>query len=515
MTHGRIVSVVTLLSLISFGTVSLGWTQAGPAGPSTDSGNNQGSNSQQPSPAAGLGTGGSSSSSSAGVSMGLGQSDFQGSVPQGTASSTPLPLTLGDAITRGLRANLGLLVSQQSNNQSRAQRLRSLSALLPQIKGDIYETVLQENLAALGFTNFPGSSINFPSIIGPFAYSTAEAQANIPIVNWSNIQNYRASRERVKSAELSVKDARDLVVLAVGNAYLRIVASAAQVASIQAQVNTDQTLFNRAKDQKLAGVSPGIDVLRAQVQLQSQQQALVVEKNQFEKDKLTLARVIGLPIGQEFNVADPTPSLPLEAVNLDEALTKAYANRSDYRAAQSQVRAAELSVKAAKAERYPTLGAQGYYGDQGLTFGNSHGVFQAAVSLNFNIFDGGRIKSDVQQQQVDLNNSRNRLENLKGQIDFDVRNALLDLKASNEQVSVAKSNAELANQTLGQAQDRFAAGVADNLEVVQAQQSVASASQSLISALYQNNVAKVELARALGLAEEGIRTYFQQNPEKH
>lgn len=514
MTHGRIVNVVTLFSLISFGTTSLGWAQAGPAGPPADNSSNQNSNSQPAASASGLGEVGSSSPS-AGVSMGFGQSDFLGSVPQGTASSTPLSLTLGDAITRGLRANLGLLVSQQSNNQSRAQRLRSLSALLPQIKGDIYETVLQENLAALGFTNFPGSSINFPSIIGPFAYSTAEAQANVPLVNWSNIQNYRASRERTKAAELSVKDARDLVVLAVGNAYLRIVSAAAQVASTQAQVNTDQTLFNRAKDQKLAGISPGIDVLRAQVQLQSQQQALVVEKNQFEKDKLSLARVIGLPIGQQFDVADPTPSLPLEAINLDEALTKAYANRSDYKAAQSQVRAAELSVKGAKAERYPTLGAQGYYGDQGLSFSRSHGVFQAAVSLNFNIFDGGRIKSDIQQQQVELNNSRNRLENLKGQIDFDVRNALLDLKASNEQVSVAKSNADLANQTLTQAQDRFSAGVADNLEVVQAQQSVASASQNLIGALYQNNVAKVELARALGIAEQGIRAYFEQNPEKH
>jgi outer membrane protein TolC len=280
-------------------------------------------------------------------------------------------------------------------------------------------------------------------------------------------------------------------------------------------VNTAQVLFNRASDQKKAGVVPGIDVLRAQVELQQQQQTLVVQKNQLEKDKLTLARVIGLPIGQQFTVADPTPSLPLEAVGLDEALTKAYSNRSDYRAAESQVKGAELAVSAAKAAWYPTLGVSGYYGDQGPTLSNSHGVFSVTGSLNFNIFDGRRIRSEVQQREADLNNARNQFQNLKAQIDFDVRNALLDLKASNEQVTVARSNADLANQTLTQAQDRFSAGVADNLEVVQAQQSVATASQNLINALYSNNLAKVELARALGLAEEGVRAYFKQNPEKH
>jgi outer membrane protein TolC len=301
----------------------------------------------------------------------------------------------------------------------------------------------------------------------------------------------------------------------VGNAYLEIIASAARVDAIQAQVNTAQVLFKRASDKKKAGVSPGIDVLRAQVELQQQQQALVVQKNQLEKDKLTLARAIGLPNGQEFTVADPTPPIPLEAMNLNDALTKAYANRSDYQAAEMQVKAAERTVQSAKAQWYPTLGVSGYYGDQGPTFSNSHGVFSVTGSLNFNIFDGRRIKSDVLEQQSQLTNLRNQLENLKGQIDYDVRNALLDLKASNEQVTVAKSNSQLAHETLTQAQDRFSAGVADNLEVVQAQEAQATASQNLINALYSNNVAKVELARALGVAEQGIRSYFAKNPEKH
>jgi outer membrane protein TolC len=438
--------------------------------------------------------------------------DFQGSVPQGTASPTPLALTLQGAITRGLRANLGLLTSEQSDAQTRAQKIQSLSRLLPDVGGSLQQTVSQINLAALGFRN--AGSFNIPLVVGPFSYSTIQAQATVPIFNWSDLQNYKASKQRVRASQLSLRDARDLVVFAVGNAYLQIIASSGRVESTQAQVNTAQVLFNRATDQKRAGVIPAIDVLRAQVELQRQQQLLVVQKNQFEKDKLTLGRVIGLPVGQEFTVADPTPPVPLEALNLDETLSKAYANRSDYKAAEAQVNAAELAVKSAKAQWYPTLGASGYYGDQGPTFGNSHGVFSVTGSLDFHIFEGGRIKSDVQQRQAELNDQKNRLANLKGQIDYDVRNALLDLKASNEQVAVARSNSDLAKQTLAQAQDRFAAGVADNLEVVQAQESVATASDNLINALYSNNIAKIELVRALGLAEQGIRTYFSKNPSQ-
>jgi outer membrane protein TolC len=442
--------------------------------------------------------------------------NFQGSVPQGVATSGTIQLTLDEAIERGLRANLGLLTTQQASAASRAQRLQALSTLLPTVTGTLSENVLQENLKTFGF-NFPSTpgGPNIPTIVGPFGYSAVLANAKVPIVNISSWKNYRAAKERVTASELSIKDARDLVVEAVGNAYLSIIASAARVQAIQAQVNTAQALYKRASDQHDAGTSPGIDVLRSQVELKRQQQLLVVGQNEMEKDKLALARVIGMPASQEFTVVDPTSAIPLEAMSLDEALTKAYANRADYRATLQQVHAAEESVRAAKAQWIPTLEASGFYGDEGPTFGNSHGVFTFQGSLNFNIFNGGRIKSEVQQQQVEATNRRNELANLKAQIDYQVRSALLDLKATNEQVRVAHSNVDLANQTLLQAQDRFSSGVADNLEVVQAQQSVADASETLITSQYQNNLSKVELARALGLAEAGIRSYFAQASEKH
>jgi outer membrane protein TolC len=440
---------------------------------------------------------------------------YQGSVPQGTASPAPIALTLADAINRGLRANLGLLTSEQSSRQTRAERYRALAGLLPTITGQLSMTEQQINLEALGFaaTFPPNLGFQIPKIVGPYSYQSVQANATVPLFDYTAINNYRSSKESLRASVLSVKNARDLVVQAVGNAYLEIIADAARIVATQAEIEADNAVYVNATRRHEAGVAIAIDVLRSQVELKQRQQALVAETNQFEKDKLSLGRIIGLPVGQDFTVADPSPSVPLEAMSLHEALTKAYANRSDFQAAKAQVAAAEFSLRAAKAQRYPTLQASGFYGDEGLRIlTNSHGVFQATGSIQFNIFDGGRIKADILQNDAELRNRRNDLENLRGQIDYEVRSALLDLKSAGDQVNVAHSNIDLANQTLRQSRDRFAAGVTNTVEVVQAQQSVANANENLISAQYQYNVAKVSLGRALGLAEEGIRAYFNKQP---
>jgi outer membrane protein TolC len=442
----------------------------------------------------------------------VGDPQYQGSVPQGTATATPIPLSLGQAIQSGLKANLGLLTNEQSSREVRAQRLRALSALLPHLTGQVNATEEQINLQALGFNfNFPGVSI--PKIVGPFGYQIAQVNADVTLFNYSAISNLRAAREDTKAASLSIKNARDLVVQAVGNAYLQIIADAARITAAQAEIDADNAVYVNASRRHNAGTAIGIDVLRSQVELQQRQQQLVAVTNQFEKDKLTLGRIIGLPVGQDFTVADPAPSVPLEAMSLQDALGKAYQNRPDYQAAKARVLAAQYSLRGAKAERYPTLSANGFYGDEGLhLFTNSHGVFNATGSLQFNIFDGGRIKADVEQNDAELRNRKNEMENLRGQIDYEVRSALLDLRSADEQVKVAHSNLDLANQTLQQSRDRFAAGVTNTVEVVQAQQTVADANENLISAQYQYNIAKVSLARSLGLAEQSIGTYFAKQP---
>lgn len=444
-----------------------------------------------------------------------GAQSYQGSVPQGTASATAIPLSLGDAINRGLKANLGLLTSEQSSREVRAERLRALSGLLPRVTGQLSMTEQQLNLQALGFlVSFPPTlGISIPHIVGPYSYQAALANADVPLFDFNAISNFRASKQEVKASVLSVKNARDLVVQAVGNAYLEIIADAARITATRAEIDADNAVYMNAVHRHQAGMAIAIDVLRSQVELKQRQQILVAVTNQFEKDKLTLGRIIGLPVGQDFTVADPSPSMPLEAISLQDALSKAYAGRPDYQAAKARVLAAQFSLQAARAERYPTLTASGFYGDEGLRLlTNSHGVFQATGSIQFNIFDGGRIRADILQSDAELRNRRNELEDLRGQIDYDVRNALLDLKSAGDQVDVARSNMDLANQTLKQARDRFTAGVTNTVEVVQAQQAVADANENLISAQFQYNVAKVSLARALGLAEAGIRTYFNQKP---
>jgi outer membrane protein TolC len=439
--------------------------------------------------------------------------NFQGSVASGSATSTPLALSFSEAIDRGLKTNLGMLTSEQSSEEVRAQRLRALSALLPQVNGQLSMTDQQLNLQALGFIVKVPPSVGFqiPTIVGPYSYQAATLNATVPLFDYRSWSSLRAARESQKAAQLTVNNARDLVVQAVGNAYLQIIADGARITATQAEIDADNAVYTNATRRHDAGTAIGIDVLRSQVELKQRQQQLVADSNQFEKDKLGLARLIGLPIGQDFIVSDPSPALPMEAVSVKDALQKAYDHRADFQAAKARVIAAQFSVRAAKAERYPTLTANGYYGDEGLRLTSaSHGVFNATGAINFNVFDGGRIKADVLENNAELTNRRNEMENLRGQIDFDVRTALLDLKAAADQVDVAKSNVQLAAESLKQSRDRFTAGVTNTVEIVQAQQAVAVADENLISAQFQYNVAKVSLARALGLADEGVRGYFSK-----
>jgi outer membrane protein TolC len=436
------------------------------------------------------------------------QSQFEGSVPTGTASSTPLALTLRDAIARGYKANLGLLVSDSASESARGQRLRALSALLPQVSGGVSETVEQLNLKTIGFTfSIPGVAL--PSIVGPFHYTDVRASASATVFDYNKWKNYRSSQESQRAAQLSYQDARDLVVQAVANAYLQVIADASRAEAIRAQVLTDQALYDRTVDQKKAGTSPGIDVLRSQVELKQQQQRLLAQENQFAKDKLSLGRVIGLPIGQDFNIAESVPFSPLTSMTQEQALRTALEQRPDYQSAKAQVRAAEETVRATRGERYPTVGVTGDYGDVGPALTESHGTFTFVASAKFNIFDGGRIGADVIQAKAALKQRQDELADLGGQIDYQVRAAFLDIQSAADQVAVAKSNLDLANQTLEQARDRFSAGVTDNIEVVQAQQSLASANDNLISALFGHNLAKVALARALGAAEQGIQKFME------
>jgi outer membrane protein TolC len=440
----------------------------------------------------------------------LGQTNpFQGSVPSGTASSTVLALTLDDAIQRGLQFNLGLLENQTASQTARAERIQALSSLLPQITGTFAETDEQLNLKTVGLNVPPNPFLTIPTIVGPFSYTAAQANVSARVLDFNARRNLKSAGAAEQAAQLSLQDARDLVVQAAANAYLLVVADASRVKAIQAQVTTDQALYNRAMDQNTAGTAAGIDVLRAQVQLKTEQQALLAQQNQFEKDKLALGRVIGLPAAQSFDVADVAPLSPLMGIDREEALRTALAQRPDYQSSKKLVESAKQTLAAARAEWYPTADLNGFYGDTGPTLANSHGVFTVTGSLNFNIYTGGRIRADVERARAALQQRSDELADLGAQIEVEVRDAFLDLRSTADQVAVAQDNLGLANETLDQARDRFSAGVTDNIEVVQAQGSVATADDNLIAALYANNLARVSLARAMGMAQQRVKQFIE------
>jgi len=302
------------------------------------------------------------------VSAGWGQnSALQGSVPSGTISPTPLALTLDDAIQRALQFNLGLLESQTASQTARAERIQALSSLLPQVTGSFAETDEQINLKTLGFNVPPNPYLNIPAIVGPFSYTAAQANLSARVLDFNALRNLKSAKLAEQAAQLSLQDTRDLVVQAAANAYLLVIADASRVRAIQAQVETDQALYKRAADQHAAGVAAGIDVLRAQVQLKIEQQALLAQQNQFAKDKLALGRVIGLPPAQVFEVSDVAPFSPLTGIDQEEALHTALAQRPDYQSSRKLVESARQTLAAARAEWYPTVDLNSFYGDTGPT----------------------------------------------------------------------------------------------------------------------------------------------------
>jgi outer membrane protein TolC len=434
-----------------------------------------------------------------------GQDPFSGSIPQGKATNEVIELSVIDALDRGLKYNLGLYLSERATDQTRAERLRSLSNLMPVINGAVSEQDQKINLKAFGFT-FAG----FPSSVGPFGLTELQASGTWTPLNFHYINNLHAASQDVKAAQFSYHDARDTVVLAVGANYLLTIANESRVASAEAELKAAQALYQLAVDQENAGLAPNIDTLRARVQLQTQQSLLITAQNDLEKQRISLARVIGLPVRQRFTLVNRVPYEPLPESAVENAYERALQTRPDYQAALASLRAAQYSEQAAWQQRLPSIGFSGDYGVLGFTPNSLAPNWSAAATLAIPIFQGGRVEADVQKSRATLKERQARVDNLRGSIEQEITDALLDLKAAAQQVEVARIGLDYAQQTLVQSQDRFAAGVTNNVEVIQAQQQLASANEQYIASLYGHNIAKVLLARAIGNAEEAVKQYLSQ-----
>ncbi len=436
---------------------------------------------------------------------GAGQaSAFSGSVPSGLASNEILRLTLRDAITRALRYNLATIESEQNAQIARGQRLVALSNLLPHVSAGVSENVEQLSLSTFGLQQIKG----IPNIVGPFSYTSIDGTVSQTLFSFESIQRFRAARTAEQAEQLSYQDILDAVTLTVGNAYLQIIEGDSRIQAQEAQVRNARALYDQARDEVKAGTAPRIEATRTEVQLHTEEYNLSVARNNFEVAKLALGRAIGLPLGQQFELADQVPYSEINPPTVDDALNVAYKSRSDFHAALESEKSAAQTLSAARGERYPVVAVNGDYGDIGPTVGHSHGDFTFQAGISVPIFTGGRIKGDVTQAEAELRQRKAEAENIRGQVDYDVRTAFLNLNAAKEQVAVAKQNVDLANENLARSKDRFTSGVTDSVEVVQAEQSLASANDQYITSLYDHNLAKLSLARALGVARTDYEQYL-------
>jgi outer membrane protein TolC len=448
------------------------------------------------------------------------QSPYYGSVTIVKATDGVKSLTLDEAIGMGLEHNLALVEAREQEKSAKAQSLISLQPLLPTVTAQADSGAHQINLAALGFSSselnkfapiFPGLDVAaIPTVI---KVNVTDAMVNYSqtLFSLSNIDNYRAAKANVVAAYYSKQSSRGLVVLTIGDAYLQALALGSQVDNAKALLEADRVLLSQAVAEHQAGTAANLDELRARVQYQTQEQALITAEVNFKKAKIALNREIGLPAEQEIELTDTEPYADLATMNIDQAKEMAYRSRQDYQGLQAQVRAAQLQRKAAKWERLPTLDFQGNYGVTGVTGGLYHGTFVAAGSLNVPLFREAKFRGDSGVASANLTNLTQQLAALKEQINRQLRDSLLDVQTATELVRVARSNVELARKELEQTTDRFRAGVDDNLPVVQSQATLADAETNLVATVSQHNQAKLGLARNLGIVDTQYATYLHSN----
>ncbi len=426
------------------------------------------------------------------------QNPFLGSVPTGPLVPGVLPLSLHEAVSRALQANLGLIDSEQNHAEARAARMRALSALLPQLSAD----------AVQDYRNIVDSGIGLKTVLGPYNFETAHIYLNQRIIDVSATRNAAAARKSVDASNDQFIDARNIVVLAATSSYLLVAGSQVRLETARAELATAVATDRLVRDRVAHEVSPQIEGIRAEVVRRSAEQRVAIAYARFEKDKLALTRIIGLPIAQEFQLTDSLNYTPAPNDSLDDLIEVVKTQRQDIRAAKAQLEAANESVKAQSAERLPTLEVRASAGETGFVYAKGTSDYEVAARIAIPIFTGRRIESDILTAKAILHQRRAELADIQARAVYDVRTALLDLKAAEASVEVSNANLSLAQEGLRQARDRFLNGVTNSVDLVQAQQDVAEAEDNRIASVYAHSLAKLMLIRATGTAEANYLLYL-------
>jgi outer membrane protein TolC len=443
---------------------------------------------------------------------------YWGSVTAQPLSGERLKLSLDDAVRRGLSNNLGLKEAENGEKALHGEKNEVLQVFLPTITFDADTGYYVHNLEALGFTQsalklfssfFPGGKP--PAGFNPITSDTlTDAKLEMTQVLFSApaIAAFKAAGAAERSAYYAKTRARGEVVQRVATAYLRAVADTSEVENAMAQVAEAQVAERHEHDAHVAGTVANLDELRAEVELQTQQQALIAATNQQAKDMILLKREIGVDPSQVITLTDKAPYSELAAQTPEELRALAYKSRQDYQDLQNQVVVYKALHSSARADRLPTLTFYGNYQTSTVTGINTHGNFVAAGQLSFPIFREAKLRGDEEAAKANLNSISAEFDELRSHIDEQVRAALLDVNANAKLVDVARSNVDLATRALSDETDRVDAGVDDNLPLVTAQATLAGAESNLVESLYQYNVSKLALARSCGVLEQQYRVYL-------
>jgi len=430
-----------------------------------------------------------------------------------TSNTARLPfsgtLSLREAVQRGLEYNLGAIGIAQAVRQSRGQERVARSSLLPNLNGALRVYDEKLSLKAQGLGSIPNLGPSLPSVIGPFDYFDLRATLTQTVADMTALNNYRSSKEIVRANQYSALDARDLVVFAVGGAYLQAIAATARVESVRAQLETAKALYRQNSQKRSVGVLAQTDVNRSQVQALTQQERLLSLQNDLAKQKINLARLVGLPASDGYALSEDIPFSAAPPITREEALKQALVKRADLKAAEAQTLAARLLRSAARAERLPSASVSADFGVIGVRPAQSNGTFTLVGTVRIPIWQGGRTEGDIEQADAALTQRSAEVEDLRGRIESDIREAYLDMEAAGGQVEVAMTNVQVTRETLDLTRQRFDAGVTDNVEVVQAQESVAGAELDYINSVFAHNLAKLSLARAVGGAAESLGQFLK------
>ena len=420
----------------------------------------------------------------------------------------PIDLSLKRAVEIALlpEGNTNVQLSGEALKQAKLRALEARAALLPDLEGAFIDRSQTINLAAQGLTSIalPVPGFAFPRFVGPFSTADARVSVQQSVFDFASIRRFQASKAGASAATQDFDSTQEKVAADVARAYLAAVRADADVDSANANVTLSEAVLTQAENQKKAGTGTGIEVTRAKVQLANDRQHLLVAENARRSAHLELLRAMDTPLETEVRLTDKLGYVPVDAVTLEQAKAQALQARPDLKAQLQREENARLSASAVKMERMPSVAAFGDYGASGASLDNSLPTRTYGISVKVPLFDGGRRDARRTEAASQYRSEQVRTNDLRQQIELDVRLALDALRSAQDQVQVAKDGLDLSDSELTQARRRYDAGVANSLEVTDAQTRLERARDNQTQALYNYNVARIDLAQAMGNMRRSI-----------